>query len=875
VKKGDRLLYCATRDRGSPATLRGSRCAIKQPVPFFALLAGLLAAAACKPDLDVPRAYACASDTDCVGAGWVCGVEGFCVLPSVPSPRACHDDSLCAVDAGWRCGLDERCYDRLDAGAIACRRDAGVIGTQGGDCAPGWVCGLEGDCHAQSDVQAWSCSADSDCSGGWRCASTGACVDAAGDGLTTPAHDLVAAQKLNPIALSGMDPAHFSACREDFDFSSLMFAKAANNQVSVGYLAARSPVAFTSRTGSVTLAADDQVAISGLSMQAGTAALFVGGPTTGLRSFNVSTTAIASSASVLVAPPQSVDRFAVGVSGYGAALVDGGAFAVYFPGRTLPVEALPPPPAPGPINDVQAILDDNLTNGVRVFVAAGGGIFTSPPDPSVNPSANPNWSAVGDSSMSCGCGGCMFGASRVMTSIRYEGGALAYLGSKFQQVGPMELETDYIGFIDRSMGDTGAGGDPVCNGQAPALQCDTRCPPGELFEDYGPAALSPQPPALWVQCQNEFHAHVRYLLTATPNGQLGDCTRAPIHGGSTFVTNDPASGLVGPVPPMTDEDFVRAGTSGRAWVGPRFTAEHPIFLDRAPAAAFNVPDAGVLFAAGPWAAVATAQGGLTTFQAPWGTTASGVDGLAHWVVTEQGTVLELAPRPDGGFAAPIAVLAVETPSVQPPVNALLVPEADGGAQLVVTSNDTLYAAPRPQPGQPTMLPERVVVLAGNPIIAVAPTAPRAEGASLYALTPGGLFEVDATGDTRWRATEVVVPPLDYVRVFTEGPQTRLGARDGTVYALPSRVLLTGPLPDDREALDYAQICGTVFALTAGLGVEGLALYRIEPGVGWVPQVPLDGDFSGTDGAKLLVVGHRLFAATALGAVEAADVDGCP
>jgi hypothetical protein len=834
-----------------------------------ALALALAAASACKPSLDTPRAYACTADRDCVGAGWVCGLEGFCVLPSDPSARACHDDSLCAVDAGWRCGLDERCYDRLDAGAISCRRDAGVSGSQGGDCAPDWVCGLEGRCHAQGDVEPWLCAADSDCAGAWRCASTGSCVDSSQDNLMTPAHDLTGGAKLNPLALSGMDPSHFSACGESPEFDRMSLAKTTNGQVRVGYLDPVSDGAFAWKSGSVNIAPDDEVAISNGFMLSGTATLFVGGPTTGLRSYDVSRTAVSPDAGLLVAPPQLVGRWVVGTSGYGASIVDGGSFVVKFPGYSAAVEALPPPPAGGPILDVQAIVDDNDTNDVQVFVAVGGGIYVSPPD--LMPSANPNWSAVGDESMNCSCGNpCRFGITREISSLRYEGGALAYVGTKFQSVGPQNYATTFMGFIDRTNGSVGAA-DTVCNHQAPALQCDVQCPPGETFEDYGTAAIFP--PALWVQCQNIFKAHVRYLLTATPNGQPGDCTPTQLRGGSTFITHDPAAGLVGPVPPPTDATFVRAGSAGRAWVGPRFTAEHPVFLDRVPAAVLAIPDAGVFFAAGPWAAAAIAGGGLVTHVAPWGPAASGVDGVGSWVVTEQGTVLDVGPQPDGGFVAPVAVLAGDTMSVQPPVNALLAPQVDGGVQLVVTSNDTLYAAPDTVP--PVLLLERLVVLAGNPIIAIAPTEPSAEGASLYALTPGGLFRVDATGDSRWRATEVAVPALDYVRVFTEAHQTRLGARDGTVYALPSRVLLSGPLPDQREALDYAQICGTVFALTAGLGAEGPALYRIEPGSGWVSQVALDGDFSGTEGARLFVVGHTLFAATAFGAVEAAQVLGCP
>ncbi|MFL5319257.1 MAG: hypothetical protein ACJ790_06335, partial [Myxococcaceae bacterium] len=47
---------------------------------------------------------------DCA-KGWRCGLENYCVDPSVPQSRACVDDSYCAP--GWRCGEAQprRCLD--------------------------------------------------------------------------------------------------------------------------------------------------------------------------------------------------------------------------------------------------------------------------------------------------------------------------------------------------------------------------------------------------------------------------------------------------------------------------------------------------------------------------------------------------------------------------------------------------------------------------------------------------------------------------------------------------------------------------------------------------------------------------------------------
>jgi hypothetical protein len=813
----------------------------------------------CKPDLDTPRAYACKTTDDCVGAGWVCGLEGFCVDPSQPSPRTCQDDSLCAVAQGWRCGLDERCYDRLDAGAIACRRDAGVDGTDGGDCAPGWVCGLEGSCHAANDAQGWQCLSDSDCAAQWRCAATNSCVDSSADELVTPAHDLSGVAQLNPIALSGMDERRFSASSLSLGFTDALIARTIGSTVNVGELHTETEFTFAWRDGGMAVSPGEAIAVSTGGM-VGQGSLFAGSPSTGWRVAEISSTGVSAAPQALVAPPQSVDRFVTTSSGYAAAIVDGGTFVLALDGNGL--HALAPPPVGAGASDVLAIFDE-WTNALRVFVAAGDGIYTYPPERDVV-AVDSNWSGVGDSTTTRACS---FGPSLTtwgFGGLRYEQGALSYVVTRIRSVGPTQQVSTAVGLIDRTQG-APDGGD--CDGRSPVLEC-VPCEMDEELEDFGTASLLP--PTLWTQCRTAFGAHARQLLTAGP--PQGDCTRTPAPAGSSFVTDDPNGGLVFTVPPVTDDAFVRAGAGARAWVGPRFTQEHPVFLDRVPQAVVAVPGIGPVLGADQWIGVPLPEAGLAMHLSPWVTTLSGVGGRSNWVVTKDRAVFDV----DAGFSlSPRALVLSDTPQLEAPVHSVVAPELDGGVQLVVTSNDALYAAPLSVDGQPVALPRRLVVFAGNPITGLAAAQPTAAGASVYTLVPGGLFRVDATGDTRWRASEIVLPLLDFISVFTEGGRSRIGARDGTVYALPSRVQLVGPLPDGHLALDFAQVCGTVYALTAGDPSGLLEIDRIEPHVGWKPQQLLDSDFVFGEDARLFVAGNLIFAASPNGAVLAAQVDGCP
>lgn len=83
--------------------------------------------------------YLCSRETgpadQCPG-DFHCGLEGRC-LKNQPGTYQCESDIDCY---GWHCGVEQRCYDLIDAGAVACARDENC------DRAGGWQCGPDGVC---------------------------------------------------------------------------------------------------------------------------------------------------------------------------------------------------------------------------------------------------------------------------------------------------------------------------------------------------------------------------------------------------------------------------------------------------------------------------------------------------------------------------------------------------------------------------------------------------------------------------------------------------------------------------------------------------------------------------------------------------------
>src|SRR5262249_53407257 len=93
---------------------------------------------------------------------------------------------------------------------------------------------------------------------------------------------------------------------------------------------------------------------------------------------------------------------------------------------------------------------------------------------------------------------------------------------------------------------------------------------------------------------------------------------------------------------------------------------------------------------------------------------------------------------------------------------------------------------------------RVVPLPRTPLTAIAPLPPDPDAgtplfAEAYVAQGGRVFHIAAANHTLWRAQELDLGGAEVLGVIADGRRGRAGTRDGRVYALPSRVPLSGAL----------------------------------------------------------------------------------
>src|SRR5262249_14884070 len=103
------------------------------------------------------------------------------------------------------------------------------------------------------------------------------------------------------------------------------------------------------------------------------------------------------------------------------------------------------------------------------------------------------------------------------------------------------------------------------------------------------------------------------------------------------------------------------------------------------------------------------------------------------------------------------------------------------------------------------------------------TAVRPQGAdfiSAWALTPGGLFAVEAESEQKWSARVVALPDGEWFELWSAGGSAYVMARDGRVLSLPDRIALAGPLPLGATAEATRRLC------RQPLAVGGAGLFRL-------------------------------------------------
>ncbi len=263
---------------------------------------------------------------------------------------------------------------------------------------------------------------------------------------------------------------------------------------------------------------------------------------------------------------------------------------------------------------------------------------------------------------------------------------------------------------------------------------------------------------------------------------------------------------------------------------------------------------------------------------------AGIEGRPRWLLVraqeEGGTqltgVLEtLEPALPGGAQRRALARLPIAPVFGPPYLSTTATSSTGRTVLLLASGDTLLAVDltgqlaAPAPADFSVAdffstPEPAVKFTAvlhAPVQSLttlaAPTAPEAvpryvEG---YLVQAYRLFHFTAANSNVWRTEEVILADnTEPLAVFADGVRARVGMKNGTVYSLPSLLVLAPPLPESAlPVTQYLQHCGQLFAVAAD-GVRRLTAGTGPTGTWEAVTVP--GDYRYTE-ARLFAHGEEL------------------
>ena len=320
-----------------------------------------------------------------------------------------------------------------------------------------------------------------------------------------------------------------------------------------------------------------------------------------------------------------------------------------------------------------------------------------------------------------------------------------------------------------------------------------------------------------------------------------------------------------------------AGDYGQIWLEQGLlTSAAPLTLTGPPSAAFG-SGANLTLAFGDGGAwLPDAILGFSQSPTGLGTILGSVKNRPEWVVQSNGFVTDTLHTTGRGGPAVVAELDPTADPFRAPLNAVLLTLPNGHSQLVISSFDVLLGADMTQIVQtlsgvdggslngieviPAPVDARAVPFAKSPVVSLAALADPSSDAGVfggYALTANGLAQFSAVTQQHWDAQPVPVPQGNWVAVVDEAGRARIGYGDGSVYSLPSRVLLAPAFTDGTQVSDYATLCGETLALTNN-GV--FRLLRASGNAGAGEWVPLDLSSAAIQGASLSgLSGGRLYA----------------
>jgi hypothetical protein len=959
----------------------------------YAALAAVLAGCPTTVDPDKVRQYPCdrqlGPDKQQCPGGWRCGLEGYCHDPDAGAPYECRVETdcerewhcgpqnlcydrldagavVCRLDAGvedcapsWRCGLNERChdrdagapyactqqtdcerewhcgvqgvcYDRAGAGALGCRRDAGLD-----DCAPTWRCGLENLCHDRDAGAPYQCLTDSDCELTWRCGPNGVCVDSLAEALR-PATSALALQLVNPT-VNGL-PEQFAVGQARSSYAATgqggqthayvtdagltllsLFPTGfmPNGEVPpIHALVARRPL--LGGPAMALAAVDDRAfVLDSLGVWQFRTGLDGGGSTSRLPF------PAGSYGTVLRTTdedPESYSAFCAPIGATGAAPLvmtfSGNHYALFDTGADSTTGLLTMPADAG-IYDLAGVWGrtDSCTASIAASTSAGiffasrgdaGFVGTSSSVPSwvpinVGPVLHPN------------CPGFMPDAGYVALRVYSDRATTLRLAV---QVAPRLAFDAGSTLMVMEEDPTPSAADPAACysvGAPSDLVCEA-CYPGETLEDFrlvGPYKVESL-------CRGRADGGETEYVVDFSNCSIDDTTvNLRKLAGSTVVpmrSSSVAQGFVDGFgrawqpnltltsylspylsPTLDVAPSVVAGTSATALYarsglvqpgggpeqfanvsGYRYAPGAGLF----PADNSDLPLAYTLCATvrgRPWAVVP---------DNPYSSQALKVVDMTHGISTNENAGLSvIASLSDSRDIAQSMICGTEA---SPPFHATVARTRDGGTELLVTGLDALWAGDvslAALDAGPALLDIKVVPLPRTRISSMTAVLPvtgvGTELISGYILVQQRLFRFQAETQIRWNFNEVALPPGEPVAVWADGSFGRVGYRDGTVYSLPSRVQIGAALTQSASSVqEYADLCGHAFALSS----QGLFRLSTNPNGGVVgswQKVDLSGALpplsfrQGFAGARLFNQGGELLLFTAEGVGVSVKDSSCP
>ena len=775
--------------------------------------------------------------------------------------------------------------------AFPCVRDAGV---DAGECPDGWRCGLEDRCHPTgADAGApYECQQDSDCEADWRCSVGGLCAESSNELLGAQYEGALKHQVLNPLLISA-PPLLFSNAASRLpdgspvNFYLTLLDGGVLDEATVVNPADGSPATRTDQLVPV----GNATALAAFTTQAflivdggvlftrydGGSGYFL--PVDGARGLRNE-------------PPFNRVVVLFGDAGYlnlGATLAS--AFPVSLPGAC----------AGDPVLDVEVVqaqrVDDagNVTtpracllasSGSGVFFANygtdGGFLADGGADAGLIETAFPSWSPLPAGTFAP----TQCGTSPPLTVTQLfpsqdglgvalrdsSGNAYAALAGFASQGDLWDNCTPDVPCCGR-LGSWAIAPCAVCSGQTLAEVRPTATSPLGTIEVH---CVGPGPQSTWFNlggkgntCQNAFPLSgppsIYFDRLVYNSANSNDLPYASAHGGLWF------------------------GSPGRLDDGPKTLSQRPSFLLEIDGGTLAFSGSQQLDATGTGESVqdAYAFGQNTGFVITGHNTAvqlaARVRGRGAWAVEENLTVKDFdAPA---GYDFVSTTQAMVTP--QSPYTATLVPPRDGGAELVLTSLDTIYSADvsAKLSGPPTPIPiktgRRLVPAPGSAIVQA--TFEVADGGAVFAADGGarllrgyletdtGLFTLEAVDESEWHASPIPLSGVTIVSVWIDRGRGRIGLDDGTVLSLPGLVKLAGPVPESPPSVSaFGVLCHQAYALAAR------GLYRLmldaDGGTGHWQLEPLDaalagdGDDFGLDSALIETVGSNLYVGTRYGGV---------